>query len=61
MPSAASPTPASTRSDGFRSRLMTVLHLMVLGAAVALVAYITYDTMINVSFITNPRYLKMEC
>lgn len=48
------------QADNRRSRLLTVLHLMVLGAAVALVAYITYDTMINVSFVTNPRYLKVQ-
>lgn len=52
----------STTSIAGRMRrlLLPVLHVMVLVCAVALIAYITYDTLINVSFVTNPRYLEVQ-
>lgn len=47
-------------SGRMRHMLLPVLHVMVLACAVALIAYITYDTLINVSFVTNPRYLEVQ-
>lgn len=37
-----------------------MLHILVLGGALGLIAYITYDTMLNVSFVTSEQYLKVQ-
>lgn len=46
--------------DSLRRRLLPVLHILVLAGALALIAYITYDTMVNVSFVTSEQYLKVQ-
>lgn len=46
--------------DSLRRRLLPVLHILVLAGALALIAYITYDTMRNVSFVTSEQYLKVQ-
>lgn len=46
--------------ESLRRRLLPVLHILVLGGALGLIAYITYDTMLNVSFVTSEQYLKVQ-
>lgn len=43
-----------------KKRFITVLHYCVLAAALWLVGYITLDTLRNVTFVTNPAYLRMQ-
>lgn len=40
--------------------LLPVLHLLVLAGALALIAYITYDTLRNVSFVDSPEFIKVQ-
>lgn len=55
-------TPVSTDRpvDKLRRYLLPVLHIAVLALSVLLIAYITYDTLLNISFVTNPRYLRVQ-
>lgn len=46
--------------ESLRERLLPVLHILVLAGALALIAYITYDTLLNVSFVTSERFLKVQ-
>lgn len=34
--------------------------MLVLAGALALIAYITYDTLMNVSFVDSPEFLKVQ-
>lgn len=53
-------TVSTSAEEHPRSRLLFLLHLMVLAASVFLIVYITYDTVRNVSFVSNPRYLEVQ-
>ena len=44
----------------WQQRLLLVLHLAVLAGSLALIAFISYDTFRNVSFIENQRYLNAQ-
>lgn len=44
----------------WQSRALLILHIAVLAGSIALVAFISYDTFQNISFIENQRYLKAQ-
>lgn len=46
--------------DSWQNRLMLALHVAVLIGAVVLVLMISFDTFQNVSFIGDPRYLRIQ-
>lgn len=46
--------------DSLRRKILPVLHILVLACALGLIAYITYDTLCNISFISSPEYLKVQ-
>lgn len=56
----AAPVSTSTSADRLIRYMLPVLHIAVLALSVLLIAYITYDTLLNISFVTNPRYLKVQ-
>lgn len=43
-----------------RRYLLPAMHVAVLAVSILLIAYITYDTLLNISFISNPRYLRVQ-
>lgn len=40
--------------------ILLFMHITTLVLSVALIAYITYDTLRNVSFLADPRYMKVQ-
>lgn len=53
----ATPQPAPHR---WREHLLLAIHLIAILLSCLLVAYITYDTLRNVSFVADPRYLRVQ-
>lgn len=43
-----------------RHRILLGMHLMTLAAAVLLIGVISYDAIVNVSFLSNVRYLRLQ-
>lgn len=43
-----------------RSRIILLARITVIVLAGVLIAYITYDTLRNISFIADPRYMKLQ-
>ncbi len=41
-------------------KILLFMHITTLVLSVALIAYITYDTLRNVSFLADPRYMKVQ-
>lgn len=57
----STPAPAPTpRHSHLASRLMLLFHLIVIALAALMIVYITYDTLRNISFIADPRYLHIQ-
>lgn len=52
----------TTRTDipSWQRHLLLILHILVLAGSIALIAFISFDTFRNVSFIENPRYMEMQ-
>lgn len=46
--------------DNLRRYLLPPLHWLVLAVAVALIAYITYDTLRNITFVSQPEYIRIQ-
>ena len=44
----------------WQQRALLILHLAVLAGSIALIAFISYDTFRNVSFVDNQRYLDAQ-
>lgn len=52
--------PTKTRLDKTRDILLPPLHIAVLLCAIGLIAYITYDTLKNISFVNSLSYVKVQ-
>ena len=50
----------SITSGRIHNRIILVLHMIVLAAAIALIGLITYDTVCNISFLADPFYLECQ-
>lgn len=50
----------NTNATKVQKRLLLWLHISVLAGAIALIAFISYDTFRNISFIENQRYLDAQ-
>lgn len=50
----------SINREILEKRIVDILHALVISASVALIAYITYDTLQNVSFMASPTYQKVQ-
>lgn len=58
--SPASPALPPKKRSSVASRCMLLLHLVVIALAAVMIVYITYDTLRDISFIADPRYLRLQ-
>lgn len=56
----ATQTGNTPQKKDWRRNTLLVIHLGALVASIILLSYITYDSLINVSFMADPGYLKLE-
>lgn len=53
-------TATPSGATGWRRHVLLAIHICAIALSCVLIGYITYDSLLNISFVADPRYLRVQ-